>query len=99
MSGEPRGGGVTGAPPGLGRRPAEVLAGEGYALGLVDLRDPDGPPGSLALVGDVSSEEAVDGFATEVARRFGRVDVLVNNAGISMIEPAEETTLEQWRRV
>jgi NAD(P)-dependent dehydrogenase (short-subunit alcohol dehydrogenase family) len=90
---------VTGAAQGIGRRTAEVLAGEGYALALVDLRDPQGPPGSVALVGDVASEEAVDDFAAQVEERFGRVDVLVNNAGISLIEPAEETTLEQWRRV
>jgi NAD(P)-dependent dehydrogenase (short-subunit alcohol dehydrogenase family) len=90
---------VTGAAQGIGRRTAEVLAAEGYSLALVDLQAPGGPPEALALVGDVSSEEAVDGFAAQVRERFGRVDVLVNNAGISLIEPAEETTLDQWRRV
>jgi NAD(P)-dependent dehydrogenase (short-subunit alcohol dehydrogenase family) len=90
---------VTGAAQGIGKRTAEVLAAEGYDLALVDLRDPEGPAGALPLVGDVSSEDAVDGFAAQVEERFGGVDVLVNNAGISMIEPAEETTLDQWRRV
>jgi NAD(P)-dependent dehydrogenase (short-subunit alcohol dehydrogenase family) len=98
MSEERRVAVVTGAAQGIGRRTAEVLAAEGYDLGLVDLRDPDGPPGSLALVGDVSSEDAVEGFAARVLERFGRVDVLVNNAGIAMIVPAEETSLDQWRR-
>jgi NAD(P)-dependent dehydrogenase (short-subunit alcohol dehydrogenase family) len=90
---------VTGAAQGIGRRTAEVLAAEGYDLALIDLREPDAPSDALTLVGDVSSEEAVAGFAERVLDRFDRVDVLVNNAGISLIEPAEETTLEQWRRV
>jgi NAD(P)-dependent dehydrogenase (short-subunit alcohol dehydrogenase family) len=90
---------VTGAAQGIGRRTAEQLAAEGYLLALVDLQETDPGPDGLSLVGDVSAEAAVAGFAAQVEERFGRVDVLVNNAGISLIEPAEETTAEQWRRV
>src|SRR5262245_29077191 len=89
---------VTGAAQGIGLRTAEVLAAEGYDLALIDLRETGGPD-ALSLAGDVSSEEDVARFAAAVDERFGRVDVLVNNAGIAFIEPAEETTLEQWQRV
>src|SRR5579875_3765384 len=98
---------VTGAAQGIGRRTAEVLAGRGYRLALNDLREPRdtldalGLPGGevIPLVGDVSDEHAVERMAQEVAEHFGRVDVLVNNAGISFITPAEEITPEKWRRV
>jgi NAD(P)-dependent dehydrogenase (short-subunit alcohol dehydrogenase family) len=51
------------------------------------------------LTGDVSREEFVAALAEHVATRYGAADVLVNNAGISLIEPAESTSAAQWRRV
>jgi NAD(P)-dependent dehydrogenase (short-subunit alcohol dehydrogenase family) len=98
---------VTGAAQGIGRRTAEVLAEEGYRLALFDLREPvdlaGAPAGRgaapLVVTGDVSSEADVDALVGQVAERFGRADVLVNNAGISFITPAEETTPDEWRRV
>jgi 2-deoxy-D-gluconate 3-dehydrogenase len=87
---------VTGAAQGIGRRIAEVLAGEGYALALLD-RQP--VAGDLSWTGDVSSEADVTAFAKAVDDRFGRVDVLVNNAGVAFITPLEDTTLDEWRRV
>jgi NAD(P)-dependent dehydrogenase (short-subunit alcohol dehydrogenase family) len=98
---------VTGAAQGIGRRVAEVLAEEGYALALTDLREPTGTLASvrardaevLGVTCDVSAEADVTALAERVRERFGRVDVLVNNAGISLIAPAEDTTPEQWRRV
>jgi NAD(P)-dependent dehydrogenase (short-subunit alcohol dehydrogenase family) len=98
---------VTGAAQGIGRRVAQALAAEGYALALADLREAaealeavraQGAE-ALALVGDVSAQEDVADFAQRVLDRFGRVDVLVNNAGISLLKPAEHTTAEAWRRV
>jgi NAD(P)-dependent dehydrogenase (short-subunit alcohol dehydrogenase family) len=90
---------VTGAAQGIGRRTAEVLAADGYALALFDLAPVTGFDGALARRGDVSSEADVTGFAQAVADRFGRVDVLVNNAGIACIAPAEETPPALWRQV
>jgi len=98
---------VTGAARGIGRRVAEVLAGEGYALALLDLREPVEVVGAvrgrgaeaLGVAGDVAAEADVADLAERVAGRFGRVDVLVNNAGVSLLAAAEETTPAQWRRV
>jgi NAD(P)-dependent dehydrogenase (short-subunit alcohol dehydrogenase family) len=98
---------VTGAAQGIGRRVAEELAGRGYALALADLREPEETSASvrargaqaLAVVGDVSADAHVSALTEAVLDRFGRVDVLVNNAGISLLAPAEQTTAEQWRRV
>lgn len=92
---------VTGARQGLGRVIAEQLAAQGYALALLDLVPAEldlGVP-VLSLEVDVADEAAVQDAAARVHDRFGRVDVLVNNAGISLIAPAEDTSAEQWRRV
>ena len=98
---------ITGAAQGIGRRTAEVLAERGYALALIDLRDPVATIQSiqsrggkvLAYAGDITREQTVADFAGEVFARLGRADVLINNAGISLICPAEETSPADYRRV
>jgi NAD(P)-dependent dehydrogenase (short-subunit alcohol dehydrogenase family) len=98
---------VTGAARGIGRRVAEILADAGHSVVLTDLREPadafsavrDRGVDSLAVAGDVSQEMDVKALVDRVRERFGRVDALVNNAGISLITSAEDTPTEQWRRV
>lgn len=97
---------ITGAAQGIGRQIAETLASRGYALALNDLRPPDetlaalgAPADAEAFVGDVSDDDFVARFAEHVVARFGGVDVLVNNAGISCISRAEDTDGAQLRRV
>jgi NAD(P)-dependent dehydrogenase (short-subunit alcohol dehydrogenase family) len=90
---------VTGAAQGIGQRTAEVLAGRGYALALLDRQPIPGDGDLLTAEADVTDEAAVAAFAARVRDRYGRVDVLVNNAGIACIAPLEETTLAQWREV
>ena len=98
---------VTGAARGIGREVALTLAGRGYAVAANDLEAPEDTleelrgigARALSLPGDVSDEEIVRGMVGTVMEEFGRVDVLVNNAGVSLISPAEETTLADWRRV
>jgi NAD(P)-dependent dehydrogenase (short-subunit alcohol dehydrogenase family) len=90
---------VTGAAQGIGLRIAEVLAAEGYRLALIDQQPVAGLGSALNVVGDVSSEADVAGFAATVDSAYGRTDVLVNNAGIALIQPAESTPVDIWRRV
>lgn len=98
---------ITGAAQGIGRRTAEVLAAEGYALALLDLRSSEATLGAVRAAGvdateysgDVSDEGVVIRAARTVHKRWGRVDVLVNNAGISFIKPAESVEIEEFRRV
>jgi NAD(P)-dependent dehydrogenase (short-subunit alcohol dehydrogenase family) len=98
---------VTGAAQGIGRQVAQVLAQHGYALGLNDLYSPSetlaiaekAGASALELVGDVSDEACVRNLADKVQTTWGRVDLLVNNAGISCIVPAELTSASQFRRV
>jgi len=90
---------VTGAAQGIGRRTAEVLAAEGYAVAVFDLQQVTGLGDALVVTGDVTDAADVDRLATAVLERFGRVDALVNNAGIAYIAPAEATPLDHWRRV
>jgi len=98
---------ITGAGQGIGRRTAEVLAAKGYALALNDIRPVEASLASvralgaeaMETLGDVSRESDVARMALDVEHFFGRVDLLVNNAGISFIRPAEETGADEWRRV
>ena len=98
---------ITGAAQGIGRRTAEVLAERGYNVALSDLRSPTDTMQAVArhgvdameLVGDIAEEKKVEQFAAAVGGRWGRVDVLVNNAGISMIAPAENLSAAEYRRV
>jgi 2-deoxy-D-gluconate 3-dehydrogenase len=58
-----------------------------------------GPAEALALDVDVASEESVRSLVREVGERCGRVDVLVNNAGINIRKPPQDFTLAEWHRV
>jgi NAD(P)-dependent dehydrogenase (short-subunit alcohol dehydrogenase family) len=98
---------VTGAAQGIGRRTAELLAENGYAVALADLSstspiaDALREKGATALdfQGDISEEPSVADLAARVEKEWGQVDLLVNNAGISCISPAEKTSVQQFRRV
>jgi NAD(P)-dependent dehydrogenase (short-subunit alcohol dehydrogenase family) len=88
---------VTGAARGIGRRTAETLRDLGARVAVGDVQAPE-IDGVLGVVMDVSDEASVDAGFTRVERELGRVDILVVNAGIFVIEPFEETTLESWQR-
>lgn len=98
---------VTGGTQGIGRRTAELLAERGYRLAIIDLHQPletlkaieAGGGEAMGYSGDITDESTVNSFAQEVFAQFGPTDVLVNNAGISLISAAEHTTLSDYRRV
>ena len=95
---------VTGAAQGIGAGIARGMAAEGAELILSDLNE-DGVTalaaelGARALPHDVASESDWDRAAQLVDSAFGRLDVLVNNAGIEVVKPAADTSLADWRRV
>ncbi|GGU20152.1 hypothetical protein GCM10010178_10280 [Lentzea flava] len=85
---------VTGTAQGMGLRIADVLREDGFAVVGFDLQESkDG------IVGNVASAADVERLTEHVMSTHGRVDVLVNNAGIAGIVPFEDTTLEQWERI
>lgn len=88
---------VTGAARGIGRRIAEGLAAQGAVTVAADLVPPD-IPGVEGFAIDVADETSVDDGFKQVEERFGPVSLLVLNAGIFVVEPLAETTLDSWRR-
>lgn len=100
---------VSGGSMGLGRQMAEGLAEMGANLVLCarnkerceEAAETLKNPGAqvLALECDVKDKAAIERVVEETLARFGRVDVLVNNAGVSWGAPVEDMTLEQWDKV
>ncbi|GGF50146.1 short-chain dehydrogenase [Azorhizobium oxalatiphilum] len=97
---------VTGAGRGIGFASARELARKGYRVALVDLggAELDGAVATVASEGveaiglpcDVSDYALVQDLAAQVLARWGRIDVLVNNAGISQPKPILDITEAEW---
>jgi NAD(P)-dependent dehydrogenase (short-subunit alcohol dehydrogenase family) len=98
---------VTGAAQGVGLAAASLLAQREYRVILVDIQPVDAQVAQLrekgahveGVTGDVSSEAFVQQLADRISLDHGALDGLVNNAGVSLIVPAEQTTAAQWQRV
>jgi NAD(P)-dependent dehydrogenase (short-subunit alcohol dehydrogenase family) len=98
---------VTGAAQGVGLATVSLLARRGYRVVLVDIQPLDAQVAHLrgqraevvGISGDVCAELFVAQLAERIAREYGAADGLVNNAGISLIAAAENTSAAEWRRV
>jgi NAD(P)-dependent dehydrogenase (short-subunit alcohol dehydrogenase family) len=90
---------VTGAGRGIGRAIARLLEARGWRVVAADLRASPGGPG-LFVRCDVSREPAVRACVRKAIERFGRLDALVNNAGIAgpVTGPVEKLALAEWNR-
>jgi 2-hydroxycyclohexanecarboxyl-CoA dehydrogenase len=95
---------VTGGARGIGLAIATTLAADGHRVAIADLRDEDGAEsaeriGGIAVHLDVTDTASVDAAVSEVERRLGGIDVLVNNAGWDEFRPFLETDETFWERV
>jgi 2-hydroxycyclohexanecarboxyl-CoA dehydrogenase len=97
---------VTGAGRGIGRGIVEKLAAEGAKVVVSDVDEESAREtagaiggGAVGLRADVTSKESVEAMVDEVVDRFGRVDVLVNNAGWDKVEPFLKSNESDWERV
>ncbi len=99
---------VTGAARGIGLATAVRFLEDGWRVAMLDvLGDTLGaavtalgrPDDTLTLVADVADPDAVQAAVRRSRERFGRIDALVNNAGIAVFKPMLDVTLDEWRRV
>ena len=87
---------VTGASGGIGEATARALHAAGYRVFGTSRRPPaTRSPGIDYLVCDVTSDESVTAMVGQVLEQAGRIDLLVNNAGVGLVGGAEESSLEQ----
>ena len=99
---------VTGGARGIGLAIGQWFLAHGYAVALLDIEGPTlgkavarlhQPDHVLGLHCDVADPLQVDHAVQAVLDRFGRVDALVNNAGVAVFKPVFETSFAEWRRV
>jgi NAD(P)-dependent dehydrogenase (short-subunit alcohol dehydrogenase family) len=99
---------VTGGARGIGLAIGQWVLANGHQVVLLDVdnttlvatqKQLNRPDNLLCLHTDVSQPDQVQAAADQVMARFGRVDALVNNAGVAVFKPALETTFQEWRHV
>ena len=98
---------ITGAARGLGKGMALLLAKEGAKVAVTDILEDVGKETAeeirreggeaLFIKHDVTSEDSWSAVIKEVLSKFGKLDIMVNNAGVQIIKEIAETSLEEWR--
>ena len=94
---------VTGASRGIGAAIARELSRQGYAVAVHYNRSAEAAlaltaqlPGAIAVQADMADAQAVEQMVETVAAHYGRIDVLVNNAGVALWKLAMDTTVQEW---
>jgi NAD(P)-dependent dehydrogenase (short-subunit alcohol dehydrogenase family) len=97
---------ITGAGSGIGKATAMCFAAEGASVAVIDREAETGQrvadelgPESLFLRADVTSARDMESVARTVQQRFGRIDILFNNAGVACVGTLHETSEQDWDRV
>ena len=100
---------VTGAAQGIGQGIARALTQAGAAVVLADVNDAAGADVASALAGegreacylhaDVTQESDVHGLIDATVARYGRLDIVVNNAGVVAVQTVEESSVDDWDQV
>jgi 3-hydroxybutyrate dehydrogenase len=99
---------VTGAASGIGKEIAAAYVREGAKVAIADLNQKaadatamelGGPAHAIGIAMDVTSEEQVDAGTQKVIDTFGRLDILVSNAGIQTVAPIEQFDFAKWKQM
>ncbi|MBV9119847.1 MAG: 3-oxoacyl-ACP reductase FabG [Chloroflexi bacterium] len=95
---------VTGAAQGIGAATARRLAGEGAKVACADMNAAGvealaGELGGLALSGNVADPEVAASWVKQIVEKFGQLDILINNAGITRDAMSHRMTMDQWDAV
>ena len=100
---------ITGAASGIGKEIAKRFADEGAKVIIADLQLPSAEAtateinrsggAAMGVAMDVSDEAAVDAGIATTIERFGRLDILVSNAGIQIVKPIDEFPFSEWKRM
>lgn len=90
---------VTGGASGIGAAVSTSLHSQGAQVAVLDLQVDALPSGVLCVQADITSDAAVAAAVHQIIERFGRLDIVVNNAGIGAQGTVETNTLDEWRHV
>jgi 3(or 17)beta-hydroxysteroid dehydrogenase len=90
---------ITGGASGIGHATAQLFAEEGAKVVLTDLRAPQFQSTAATYKLDVTNENDWITATDAIVRDFGKIDIVVNSAGVSLLKDIETTTLDEWRRL
>jgi 3-hydroxybutyrate dehydrogenase len=100
---------ITGSASGIGKEIALLFAQEGAKIVIADLNKQaadataaelkEGGAQAIGVGVDVTSEEQVDAAVEEAAKAFGGIDILISNAGIQIVQPVEEFSFADWKKM
>jgi 3-hydroxybutyrate dehydrogenase len=98
---------VTGAASGIGKEIAHAFAREGARVAIADLNQAAadavaaelGAGKGLGVVMDVTNEQQVDAGIDQTVKHFGKIDILVSNAGIQIVEPLDQFPFASWKKL